>query len=256
MNTICTGKAVPVIINNWNRHVTLAKLLAWLSAVESDIKIVVIDNHSTYQPVLDYYQTLPKEIDVIMLGENLGPFAPWVSGIVDQYQNDEGFYVVTDSDVVPRAECPMNVIDVFKIVLGKNDNINKIGFSLDIFNIPETYSEKWEVINHELRWWQYSAGFSMYYAAIDTTFALYKKAVSIPYRYDKTHDEGDAFHRPEGFLDAVRTGHPFMAQHLPWHEDSGNLSDEDRYIQEHKVHWVGDDDACRAVPSENEKLLD
>lgn len=138
-------------------------------------------------------------------------------------------------------ECPLNVLEVFQEVLQKAPHVNKAGFSLNIFDIPDHFDRKWEVIDWELQWWKNAVDKYLYTAAIDTTFALYKKGVSVSYYYDKNCDQGDGHHRPEGFLKAIRTGYPFMARHLPWYVDSNNLSDEEIYVINHSeipTHWT------------------
>jgi hypothetical protein len=34
-------------------------------------------------------------------------------------------------------------------------------------------------------------------------------------------------------LDALRTGSPYLARHLPWYVDSSRPTDEDRYYRDH-----------------------
>ena len=65
---------IPVIINNRN-------LLTWPKAMVRDLNkwegigdIYIVDNGSTYEPLLEWYATNPCK--VVMLGENLGHQAP------------------------------------------------------------------------------------------------------------------------------------------------------------------------------------
>ena len=83
---------IPVIINNRN-------LLTWPKAMVRDLSkwegigdIYIVDNGSTYEPLLEWYATKPCE--VISLGVNAGHQAPWLCGLVQKL--GEPYYAVTD----------------------------------------------------------------------------------------------------------------------------------------------------------------
>lgn len=85
---------VTVVLNNRN-------LLTWPKAMVNKIQefrslaeILIIDNGSTYEPLLDWYVQLPHRVIRI---ENLGHVAPWVEEINNEIKTD--FYVVSDPDL-------------------------------------------------------------------------------------------------------------------------------------------------------------
>jgi hypothetical protein len=56
-------------------------MVEYLQRVPNALPIVV-DNDSTYPPLLEWYKTC--DCEVILLGVNSGPRAPWESGCIDQ----------------------------------------------------------------------------------------------------------------------------------------------------------------------------
>ena len=71
-----SGKEIPIIINNFNRLSSLLRLIDALTSC-GYTRIYILDNASTYPPLLSYYESCPFE--VIRLGRNLGFKALWKS---------------------------------------------------------------------------------------------------------------------------------------------------------------------------------
>lgn len=138
------AKEIPIIINNFNRLTTLRLLTETLTAC-GYTNIYILDNASTYPPLLEYYKTCP--FTVFHLNQNLGFKALWKSPLKKRFCND--YYIYTDSDVIPSDYCPKDFIDYFFKELKKHPFARKIGFSLRIDNIPDSYIHKEEVINLE-----------------------------------------------------------------------------------------------------------
>ena len=134
------AKEIPIIINNFNRLTTLRLLTETLTAC-GYTNIYILDNASTYPPLLEYYKTCP--FTVFHLNQNLGFKALWKSPLKKRFCND--YYIYTDSDVIPSDYCPKDFIDYFFKELKKHPFARKIGFSLRIDNIPDSYIHKEEV---------------------------------------------------------------------------------------------------------------
>ena len=130
-------------------------------------------------------------------------------------------YIYTDSDVIPSDYCPKDFIDYFFKELKKHPFARKIGFSLRIDNIPDSYIHKEEVINLEKQYYLKPAEGGLYRAPIDTTFALYRPRVGLSRSRS---------------VEAYRTAYPYQAEHLPWYNDSSNLSEEEQYYISHCTH--------------------
>lgn len=212
-------KDIPIIINNRNRYVFLKKLIDSLET-RGYKNIIIIDNNSSYEPLIEYYKTLPYQI--IWSKENLGYMA---LSKLDLYKKvRKSFFVYTDSDVVPIEECPEDFMAYFLAVLKRNFWVSKVGFSLKIDDLPDFYDKKDNVIDWEKQFYNKTIG-KNYIAPIDTTFALHK-----PY----------AFISAKGIFKMIRTSFPYEARHMPWYNDSNNLTDEEKfYIESVEIgtHW-------------------
>ena len=212
---------IPIIINNYNRLDCLKKLIGALESRGYE-NIIILDNQSTYPPLLEYYASCPYE--VIHLERNFGFKAIWDSKVYERFKRS--FYVYTDPDVVPDENCPEDFMKVFLDALRKYPRCLKAGFGLHIDDLPRTYPQREAVIANEERFWAKPLEDGLFEAQIDTTFALYR-----PFCYGPANDHHMM----------IRTGAPYMARHLPWYTDPSYLSDEDRYyIQSARqsTHWT------------------
>ncbi len=202
-------QAIPVIINNFNRLEYPLAMIDWLEKAGMT-NIVILDNASTYPPLLKYYESCKHR--VILLGRNVGYMALWETAVFDEFRND--FYIYTDPDILPVEECPKDFINIFLAILAKNADAKKVGFSLKIDDIPDFYNRKSDVLAMETKYWKRKRAANVYDAPIDTTFALY---------------------RPKAFGDhqikALRTAPPYTARHLPWYIDANNLPEEENYYK-------------------------
>lgn len=208
-------KSIPIIINNRNRLTYLKKLIQSLE-IRGYNNIIILDNDSTFEPLLYYYENDCK-YRVCYLKGNLGHLALWKSNIFNQYKYN--FYIYTDSDLELIDDCPENFIQDILLEMKSNKYIQKIGLSLRTDNIPDCYDLKQEVINWEKRFYikKYKRNKNYFKAHVDTTFAVYR-----PFAYGGSSDHHLT----------LRTSFPLMASHLPWYVDSKNLTAEDKfYIQ-------------------------
>ncbi|MCU0457306.1 MAG: glycosyltransferase [Bacteroidales bacterium] len=209
-------KKIPVIINNFNRLSYMKQLIESLEK-RGYTNIFIIDNLSTYPPLLEYYKTC--RYTVFRLESNIGMNALWGSGLIKKFRKD--YFVYTDSDMVPVEECPDDFMLFFLKVLRKNKFAQKVGFSLKIDDLPDSYALKDTVIEAEKQYYQYQHGDILYWAPIATTFALYRP------RARRIH--GDYY------IEMYRTGWPYMARHLPWYMDSSNPDEENSYYLSQKL---------------------
>lgn len=205
-------RTIPVIINNFNRFECLTLLINWLEDAGMK-KIYIIDNNSTYPPLLKYYNETPHT--VFRLNKNVGYMSLWQTHVFMWFKNIP--YVYTDPDVVPIEQCPNDAVLHFWKLLCKYPEVGKVGFALKIDDIPDHYPLKEEVQSWEAKFWKKEIENDVYEAMIDTTFALYR-----------ANKWGDA-----GMLKGLRTAGSYIARHLPWYIDPMELPDEERYYQEH-----------------------
>jgi hypothetical protein len=183
---------IPVIINNRN-------FLTWPKAMVERIKeydgvgeIIIVDNNSTYPPLLEWYATNPCRIE--RLNDNLGMGAPWVSEVVKQLNGAP--YVLTDPDMGLEDTPDDTLLYLFDKL--NSLQLDKVGLGLD-WQIVEKKSPYYERLNvYEKSRWSNSPVIDGVYTEvqIDTTFALYNV---------------DHY-----FIGGGSTTFPYVARHYPW----------------------------------------
>jgi hypothetical protein len=209
--------AIPVFINARDRVSPLAEQLAWLERAGVQ-RIIVVDNASTYEPLLDFLNSTPHE--VVRLSENIGHLAPWQAGVIRDRVRPEERYVETDPDVVPDEHCPLDALDYFGELLDRFPEVNKVGFGLRIDDLPRRYRHAEAVRRWESRFWTDEIVPGVFRAPIDTTFALYRAGA------------------PVTMEPSLRTGAPYLARHLPWYYDSLRPTAEQQYYLDHAASGV------------------
>ena len=209
----------PIIINVRDRVEPLKLLVEWLETVGQS-NIWFCDNASTYPPLLQYLEN--TKYKVIRNELNLGHRGPWLSGLVTEL-GEETAFVVTDPDVIPVETCPRDALDSFHNTLRDFPEVDKVGFSLRIDNIPNHYAHRDDVILWESQFWKDIHPSGFYNAEIDTTFALYRAG------------EGHQNNR------ALRSPLPYTAIHYPWYQNSQLPTAEQIYYVEHAdsliINW-------------------
>lgn len=203
---------IPVYIISFNRLSYLESLVNWLEKSGCQ-NIHIVDNASTYPPLLDYLARTKHTVH--RMEKNYGHTvlfdAPEFKDIVDNQ-----YFVLSDPDVLPIEECPADFMRFLSGVLERFPKATKAGFGLKFDDLPDHYALKETVVKWESAFYEKAIkGISpaLYKAPIDTTFALYR-----PRKEWK-----------KGFAEAIRTGFPYQARHLPWYKDLNNLTEEDRF---------------------------
>jgi hypothetical protein len=204
-------KHIPVIINNHNRLDCLKKQIAWLEHIGMK-NIYIIDNASTYKPLLEYYETL--SYTVFLLNKNVGFMSLWKTILFQRFKSD--YYIYTDPDIIPVEDSPSDAIEYFYKLLQKYTDIDKVGFGLEIKDLPDHYPLKEKVLLWESKFWTNEVEENVYASPIDTTFALYR-----PGRMGGSE------------LRALRTGGLYIAHHLTWYINPNQLSEEDLHFMNH-----------------------
>jgi hypothetical protein len=203
---------IPVFIVNRNRLDALRRLVGWLLAAGTR-RVVIMDNASDYPPLLAWYEQLPEGAKLMRLEQNHGPYVLWQQGV---HQVLDTPYVLTDSDVVPDAACPPDLIGRLLEVLQRHPDAKKVGPGLRIDNLPDSYAEADTVRKWESQFWEHPVAPGIFAAPIDTTFALY------PARGEFSNEACN-----------LRLGAPYLTEHTPWYVDEAALSAEERHYREH-----------------------
>jgi hypothetical protein len=209
---------IPIFLIARDRVTCLSELAKWCEGQLDPI--VIIDNDSTYPPLLEWYRTCPYK--VIFLGKNLKKWSPWRSGIVQSMKGDE-FYIVSDPDVLPVDECPRDWLELFKEALTRYKEIIKVGFGLTAGNEDNPVQSRARTWAKKIQSATYRKDKRFWSWGIDSTFALYRSSQSS--LIDKKRI---LLSKP-----ALRSKPPYVAAHEGWHLDIECLSEELRYYYRH-----------------------
>ncbi|MBF0158463.1 MAG: hypothetical protein HQL58_02970 [Magnetococcales bacterium] len=206
---------VPIIINSFNKKTCLELLLNWLREYEYK-RIFIIDNASTYQPLLKYYDELlynfpPNVISIAKLSSNYGPFALWNKDLL-RGLGIESEFVYTDSTVVPDENCPGDVVGYLQNVLVNHSTISSIGLGVRVDDIPQSNSSRDAIQKMESRLWQKPAMRGFFWAESETTFTLYRPLAQ--------RNSNPA---------SIRSGYPYLARRTSWYTNSLRLTEEEGF---------------------------
>lgn len=194
---------MPIIINCRDRVTDLRALVAWLERAGHE-RITLLDNASTYEPLLDYLRATPHT--VVRLTANMGSRALWHANLVPSER-----FVYTDPDIVPTEECPLDVLEHLHELLRFHE-MPKVGLGLKLDDVATEHRDlAWE---HELVDPSKEVAPDVFNSLVDTTFALYRGHAEFTYL-------------------ALRTGAPYLARHMPWYRDE--LDEEHRYYVAHAM---------------------
>ncbi len=205
---------VPIFINARDRLGVMKKIIDWLLAAGYR-NLIILDNASTYPPLLEYYSILERDsrIKIIRFEKNFGYKSLWLSGVLEQLKISTP-YVYTDPDILPIESCPKDFVKRLMKILNSNHEIRKVGFGLVWENI--TFFDKVKAQETERAYYNGSRiGDNLYYTQVDTTFALYSNVRHYSLRF------------------SLRTTGNLMAYHLSWYFDYDNLPEDERYYLEH-----------------------
>lgn len=217
---------VPIIINNRDRLTTLRNMINSLQNMGYK-NLLVIDNESTYPPLLSYYKNdCPAKI---FYEKNLGHKAICESKCLDTINSE--YIIYTDSDLEFGDNYPKNFVEVFIKLYNKyntKDNIfyDRVGTALRINDLPDKYPKKKQVVEWESQFWRgrLSDELEIYNSPIDTTLALH---VVKTIKKDKLLNQS-----------AIRVAGKYTVRHKDWYYET--LPEDVKYYTKHKTtptHW-------------------
>lgn len=201
------GGRTAIFVNAFNHLTFVRATVEFLSSV-AGADVFVVDNCSTYEPLLDWYATRPCE--VLRLPVNYGHLAPWRAGLVERYATDE--YAVTDCDLELET-LPAGFLESLRETLRMHPKARKCGVALRIDDLSDHFPLKQQVRLWESRFWGEPIGIDTYRAPIDTTFAVYS-------RFRPLDDD---------FYSGIRLAGAHTVRHRPWYWRLDSLSDEDLF---------------------------
>lgn len=203
--------SVPVYVTSFN-------LLTWLQAACARIarmpgaRVVVVDNASSYEPLLDWYRDCPYP--VYRCHENLGPHAAWRSGAVWDWKGSDR-YAVTDPDL-DLDDVPADALARLAEAFDRWPTVRAAGLSLRTDDVPADFAYRDEAREWEAQYQTERLGHGFFNAVPGgRTFALYDR------RRPRSGSGGP--------VTEVRAEAPYAARHRPWYLNTADLPAE--YLQ-------------------------
>jgi hypothetical protein len=208
---------IPIFIRAKNCLAGLKKLVTWLQqAGQRDIRI--LDNGSSYPPLISYYESLKgvPEIKIYRLEKDFGNQVLWRGDFLRDMPPYMP-YVYADSDAVPDDGCPTNLLAYLCRVLADYPFLEKAAPALrtDDIVVDEAASIRAEARRQQ----RISPAEGLYFAPRETKFALYR---------------GTCHHYAVRL--AMHTGAPYRFRNLPWYYDYKALPADVRYAMEHEMY--------------------
>jgi hypothetical protein len=196
---------IPIFIISWNQYTYVKSMVEQLQKYPN-MKIYIIDNKSTYEPLVEYLKKIDGKngVEVLYQPENYGHT---VYERPDIYERGGDMYIVTDPDLILNPNMPENFREIMAEISEKY-KANKVGLALDITNNIDV-SKKLDGIpgttfaTNEAKYWTNPINdpkYKLYRAVIDSTFALINKK-----------------YRVLGSMDnSIRIAGDFTAVHRTW----------------------------------------
>ena len=194
--------------------------------VAAGLEPVVVDHGSAWPQAVTWLNLLEATgTGVIRRGPGYHPRSLWQDATFQRLCGN-GRYIVTDTDVIPSEDCPLDWPERLSGLLDRYSR-TKIGLGLRIDRIPAHYQWHDKVLSWEQEFWQSPVEPGVFEAGIDTTLAMYR-----PLPGSASHSCGDS----------LRTDFPYVADHVSWYEDLDNLSPELQYYHDNAErgisHWT------------------
>ncbi len=212
-----------IFLMNWNWFTWAKKQADYLASCGHEV--IIVDNGSTYAPLLQWYASNEYEVIEAKGGYNRHV---WEMDLHNRFTDN--YYGVTDADLNLDA-IPADFAQVLIADLERSEGIVKSGFSIRIHDLPDNpYANRYR--ESEKGNFKQVDRWGFYHHPLDTTFAVYSKE-----RCNNLHKfwhapnttPGTSFLDERYFFTAHRAPEPYACRHMPWYLDINNLTDEQLY---------------------------
>ena len=213
------NKNIPIVILNRDRLYPLIDQVNVLRQKGYN-NITIIDNQSTYQPLLEWYKESKLDIFYNDITENsCHAFRDLVlMGHPKFVEITSNWYVFNDSDIIPLDTVPDNFINNL-VSYAIRHNKTKVGMSIKIDDLDLSYPLNEWVYSYESTYWTNAVideDVELYPHPIDTTFAVHA-----PHAL------------PTWSNNTLRAGVPYIVKHAPFYYDPNNLPEDEKYYLSH-----------------------
>jgi hypothetical protein len=204
---------MPIVVICWNKLTYIKNMVNQLKHLNHPI--ILLDNHSTYEPLLEYYKEIKKElgnkIEIRMLKKNYGSTV-----YLELKHTLPRVYILTDPDLELNKKMPENFAEILYEISEKY-KVYKIGPYLEKIKKEDllecsSYDFEWDKLVYPIKNEQYELYYDKFqYGA--TTFSL------VNTKYHKAHKNPKR--------SAIRIAGNFTMKHLPWYKDFLNKIPKD-----------------------------
>lgn len=229
-------KNIPLIIPVFNQLTYTKNLINWFRWYCPENQIFIVDNGSTYKPLLDFYEKNREDIDIFKMNVNECVLNLQTILKLKMYK-DSGYYIISDPDIMPHPNTPPNFLEIFKDAID-NKGFHRAGFGLITDDLPEELNEREmiignekELLNQPIPFFYKDKRYDGFKAPLDTTFCLYKR------------DNG-GWSSPMNGNDWGNCLRLFKAFHLGWYVNPNFVNEEmDYYFKSAKYRVPGEPSA-------------
>lgn len=203
-------KKIPIVIICFNELSYIENIIKQLQ--KYDHPIILLDNHSTYKPLFDYYKKIKSElnekIEIRLLKKNYGNTV-----YIELQHTLPNIYILTDPDIELNENMPKNFAEIFLEISNKY-KLYKVGVQLasikndEFINCDYGYDASINFKNPVK-----DPKYELYDRFVDTTFCL------VNTKYKKANLDLSK-HYMNSTKPALRIAGNFTAKHLPWYKNS------------------------------------
>jgi hypothetical protein len=216
-------RQIPVFVPCFNNLTYLKGMVDQLIRLTMS-NVTIVDNGSSFSPLLAYLESMAGEVAVVRLSENKGP--RFVFTDRHHYTSLPNYFCLTDPDLEFNRHLPDDFLTRL-VDLTEQYRVGKAGFSLDISEPEKMVNEELKIGRMKYKIWEWETQFwknplpwddgddKAYRASIDTTFAVYNKK----------------FFDPNSPFDGIRVSGRYTCRHLPWYVDTRLPADEEAHYE-------------------------
>lgn len=213
------NKNIPIVILNRDRLHPLVEQVNVLQ-YKGYNNIIIIDNQSTYPPLLEWYKNSELDIFYNNVTENsCHAFRDLVLMRHPKFiEITSDWFVFNDSDIIPLDTVPDTFINDLVAYAVKHHK-TKVGMSIKIDDLDLSYPLNAWVHDYESTYWTNAiidGDVELYPHPIDTTFAVHAPNVL-----------------PTWSNDTLRVGEPYIVKHAPFYYNPTALPEDEKYYLEH-----------------------
>ncbi len=203
---------IPLVITSFNQLFYLRQLVNWWRYMRPGDPVLIVDNASDYEPLVEWLGAQHPMVEVHRQAENT--CVPNLTRFLQEHVRSKyPYYVISDPDIMPHPNVPPEFLEVMLAAI-TDLGFHHVGFNLISDDLPDYLeqgfkdeverNEAFVVTREEVDVPYDGKVYKGRKAEIDTTFALYSS-------------KGSGWQAPMPGEDWSKAMRIFKAFHLQWH---------------------------------------